>query len=107
MAKKNGGNNSVWRLSGILIGSFITVITLLSLFITTGLRTDISQIRGKIDAVDSKLFVHLTNHELHVPRASIVSKEEYELYRYTSEKSLEQIAKTVESLKKDIQNIQK
>ena len=33
---------------------------------------------GRIGDIDSKLFLHLTNAELHFPRAQIVTKAEYD-----------------------------
>ena len=102
MAKSNSNGLTAWKFSGVLIATFISVITTLSLFITNGLRSDIRNLEGKITGVESKLFVHLTNHELHVPRGSVVSKEEFQMHCYTSEKAKEAIEKTLCDFKEEI-----
>ena len=33
----------------------------------------------KIDDVDNKIFIHMTNHDIHVPRSTMVSRAEFDL----------------------------
>lgn len=87
--------NGIWKIAGILIGSLITVVTVLSLFITTGLRNDTMGLRNDIKGIDSKLFTHLTNHEIHIPRDQVVSQSEFNMHCYTSEKNIERLIKEI------------
>lgn len=48
------------------------------LMITVGLFM-IGNINTKIDCLDQKVFTHLTNHDIHIPRETIVNKGEFEL----------------------------
>ena len=84
-------NGGLWKLGAGLIVCFITVITTLSLFITNGIKTDINLTRNLIKDVDSKLFVHLTNHDIHIPREQVVSKKEFDLYRYALDEKFAQL----------------
>ncbi len=79
-------HNGILKITAALVSALIVVVTTLSLFITAGLRNDIKEI-------DSKIFVHLTNHEIHIPRGQVVTKAEFDIYCYTSEKNLERVMK--------------
>ena len=61
-----------------LLKIFTPVIMTLILFIVGGLSF-------QIRAIDTKLFTHLTNHELHVPRGQITTKSEFSLHCMSSE----------------------
>ena len=84
----NGGNGIVGRIAVTMVCALITVVTTLSLFITAGLRGDIQEL-------DNKVFMHLTNHEIHIPRDIVVTQAEFDLYTYTSEKNLERLVKEI------------
>ena len=87
--------NGTWKITGVLLGSFITVITLLSLFITSGLRSDI----GKMD---NKVMLHLTNHEIHNPRQNSVSKAEFETYKYFVDSFSNDIKRKLDNIEKGL-----
>ncbi len=81
-------SNGAWKIAGFLICTLITIITTLSLFITTGLRGDIKKI-------DNKIFIHLTNHEIHIPRAQVVSKAIFDMHCYVSDNKIEKLIEEI------------
>ena len=91
--KSNGG----WKLAGVLIGSFISVITLLSIFITAGLRAD-------IHTLDNKMLVHLTNHEIHCPRTDMISKAEFDTYKFFVNENTNEIKNKLDKIENIIVN---
>ena len=53
----------------------------LTLFILSGLRGDIANLELKVDKVDAKIFSHLSNHDIHIPRDCVVWRETFELHK--------------------------
>lgn len=60
----------------------------------------VGMINTKIDKVDNKLFTHLTNHELHVPRNNIVSKAIFENHKKFLEDKINNLKNYIEKLEK-------
>lgn len=63
----------------------------------------------KIDSIDTKLFNHLTNEEIHYPRAFVASKSEFEMYVKMRDKqwsmlydNLTQIQEALKDIRKNI-----
>lgn len=46
--------------------------------------------------IDDKLFKHLTNDELHCPRSTVFSKDEFRMYKDMLGEKIDEIRKTVE-----------
>lgn len=87
-------DNNVWKIGGSIICTLLVIITTLSLFITTG-------INDKVIAIDSKLFKHLTNHELHIPRGQVVTRGEFEMYSMNTDRTINGFKEALEDYKKD------
>jgi hypothetical protein len=103
-------NNTGWKLAGILATSFITVVTSLSLFITSGLKSEIggvkidliqteNRITSIIKDIDIKLFSHLTNHDLHIPRNQVITRNEFDTYTKNQEQVMNRICNLLESIR--------
>jgi len=64
-----------WLRLATPIGLFV-----LTLFIN-GLRSDLLSLRGDIKEVDAKMFKHLTNDEIHTPKAIALTRPEFNIYQ--------------------------
>ena len=53
----------------------------------------IGAVNLQVREMNQKLFAHLTNHELHMPREQIVSKAEFIMYSNNAEKNKEDMIK--------------
>jgi hypothetical protein len=74
--------------NGLLIFELLRLFTpvgiTISLFILTSLN-------NKLESMDAKIFKHLTNDEIHIPRGQVVSKGEYDLFCKNYDKDSERI----------------
>jgi len=52
--------------------------------------------------VEEKLFHHLANDEIHMPRSLFVSKAEFDLHSKFSDKETERILKAIDELRNDL-----
>lgn len=68
------------------------VLVTIVLFMITSIKTDVAKI-------DDKLFKHLTNDELHIPRNLVVSQEAFTLYQVMRNKQVEDIADRIKEVK--------
>ena len=48
----------------------------------------LTQINAKVDEIDTKLFKHLTNDDMHTPRSVVVDKETFALYQVMRDKQM-------------------
>jgi hypothetical protein len=64
-------NGQGWMEYFRLVTPFMTLVLL---FYANGVRSDINEMK-------SELFHHLTNAEIHIPRASVVSMPEFTIYQ--------------------------
>jgi hypothetical protein len=64
------------------------IITPFLLLIITGFATVIN---SKLNDIDSKLFHHLTNDEMHCPRSVMVTKAEYDACQRMIESDIKEI----------------
>ena len=72
----NGGKNSM-EYFRLITPFMLAVIT----FIGWTMSTRLGQIDNHLISIDEKMFKHLTNDDLHTPRQSVVSKDEFTLYQ--------------------------
>lgn len=56
----------------------------------------------QIGRVDDKLFHHLANDEIHMPRSLYVTKAEFDLQSKFAEKETERILKAIDELRNDL-----
>jgi len=49
-----------------------------------------------IIGIDNKMFVHLTNAELHVPRSTVISKDEFNFYQMMRDRQMSEIKDSLE-----------
>ena len=59
-------------------------------------------IMAQVNRIDEKLFHHLANDEIHMPRALYVSKAEFEMQSRFIEKENDRIIKAIDELRKDL-----
>ena len=64
------------------------------------IQQDISRINSKLDTIDSKMFVHLTNEELHMPRSLAVTKAEFLVYQNMRDKQMADIKDLVYEIRR-------
>lgn len=56
----------------------------------------------QIGHVEDKLFHHLSNDEIHMPRSQYVTKAEFDLHSKFSEKETDRILKAIDELRNDL-----
>ena len=54
---------------------------------------------AKLNSIEDKIFLHLTNSELHIPRATIVSKDEFSIYQVMRDRQMAEIKQDVNDIK--------
>ncbi|MBI4970543.1 MAG: hypothetical protein HZB37_06260 [Planctomycetes bacterium] len=59
-------------------------------------------IMAQVTRIDEKLFHHLANDEIHMPRSLYVSKAEFDIQSRFIEKENDRIIKAIDELKTDI-----
>jgi len=64
----------------------------------------VNKIDTKVSDIDNKLFNHLTNDEIHIPRETIVSRSEFEIFRLYNEKENEKLHETLKSIEGYLRN---
>jgi len=57
---------------------------------------------AQVNRIDEKLFHHLANDEIHMPRSLYVSKAEFELQSRFIEKENDRIVKAIDDLRRDL-----
>ena len=62
----------------------------------------LGSIMSQVGRVDDKLFHHLANDEIHMPRSLFVSKAEFDLHSKFSDKETERILKAIDELRSDL-----
>lgn len=99
----NGNSTRSWT-------EYFRIITPFLLLILTwlggGINSRLDKIDNKIDLVDTKLFHHLTNADLHLPRSEIVTCDQFNIYlkmydekNKSFEKRLDEIRDIVKKIK--------
>jgi len=83
--KNNNGNKE-------LILKYLTpILVTVSLFF-------IASLKGDVEKLDNKLFAHLTNDEIHVPRGCIVTKAEFQIQKEYLKGSLSRVRESIVKL---------
>jgi hypothetical protein len=59
-------------------------------------------IMSQVNRIDEKLFHHLANDEIHMPRSLYVSKAEFDIQSRFIEKENDRIIKAIDELKNDL-----
>jgi hypothetical protein len=62
----------------------------------------LGNIMAQVGRVDDKLFHHLANDEIHMPRSLYVSKAEFDLQSRFIEKENDRIIKAIDDLRNDL-----
>ena len=62
----------------------------------------LGNITAQVGRVEEKLFHHLANDEIHMPRSMFVSKAEFDLHSKFSDKETERILKAIDELRNDL-----
>ncbi|HOW42325.1 MAG TPA: hypothetical protein PLF03_01530 [Candidatus Omnitrophota bacterium] len=62
----------------------------------------LGSIMAQVSRVDEKLFHHLANDEIHMPRSLYVSKAEFDIQSRFIEKENDRIIKAIDELKNDL-----
>lgn len=62
----------------------------------------LGNIMAQVGRVDDKLFHHLSNDEIHMPRSQFVTKVEFDLHSRFSDKETERILKAIDELRSDL-----
>jgi len=62
----------------------------------------IGNIMAQVGRVDEKLFHHLANDEIHMPRSLYVSKAEFDIQSRFIEKENDRIIKAIDDLRNDL-----
>jgi hypothetical protein len=84
---------------------WITPITLLLISTLIGIAiTNQNDIKFQLSEISSKMFIHLTNAELHIPRATIVSKDEFIIYQCMRDKQMADIKDSLAEVTKLLRN---
>ena len=85
MAETNGKS---WFEHLRLITPFLIVVLG---FYVNGMNSSIMEVKTSINAMQAELFHHLTNSDLHMPRSSVTSKDEFVIYQAMRDKQMADI----------------
>jgi len=97
-------NGFKWKLEYLRV---MTPVFLFTLNLLAGiLLTNQREIITKISDMDNKIFLHLTNDEIHTPRQFVVSKEQFDLYQKMRNDQLDEIRKCQQEIKNSLSNIE-
>ncbi len=64
----------------------------------------LGSIMAQVNRIDEKLFHHLANDEIHMPRSLYVSKAEFEMQSRFIEKENDRIIKAIDDLRRDLKS---
>ena len=64
----------------------------------------LGSIMAQVSRIDEKLFHHLANDEIHMPRSLYVSKAEFEMQSRFIEKENDRIIKAIDELRRDLKS---
>ncbi len=96
--KESLTNGFLDRSLKIYIASAITIF----IFVLT---ITINRVEEKVKEVNSKLFTHLTNESLHVPREQIVSQNEFIMHCKFAQENKTDILKILDKIQDDVKTI--
>ena len=62
----------------------------------------VASIQNRVTDIDTKLFAHLTNDEIHIPREHAISKSEFELYKKFTASNYDGVQHEIRELRNDL-----
>lgn len=81
-------NNKSW-LEHLRVVTPIMVFTL-GVYVNM-VNNNITDVKNNVNTIQAELFHHLTNSELHVPRATVISKDEFSIYQAMRDRQMTDI----------------
>lgn len=82
------------------------ILVTVSLFLVSQINGSIKDVKtdlsSQIASLDVKVFKHLTNDEIHIPRGTVVTKQEFDLQCKFSTYQIDQIAKSLDQLHEEL-----
>jgi hypothetical protein len=90
-----------WEYLRFVTPIFVTI----ALFLISGVKSDVKDIGDDVKKVDSKIFTHLTNDEIHAPRTLFVTKAEFDLACKLEENNINHIKGSIDDIKGSIDDI--
>ena len=85
MSEHNG--NKVFEYLRLLTPFLIIVLG----FYVNGMNNSIMEVKTSILSMQAELFHHLTNSDLHMPRSSVTSKDEFLIYQAMRDRQMTDI----------------
>ena len=64
------------------------------------LTDKISTMTDSLKQIDNKMFIHLTNSEIHIPRATVVSADEFKIYQCMRDAQMKDLKDGLVEIKK-------
>ncbi|MCK9626550.1 MAG: hypothetical protein M0R23_08865 [Bacteroidales bacterium] len=83
-------------------GVFKWIATALVSILLTFNSVTLNNLRLDLKTIDEKIFKHLTNDEIHIPRDYVVSKAEFDLNKKFRDDFSNRVMESICELKKDI-----
>ena len=65
----------------------------------------LGSVNTRLGEIDNKIFVHLTNHELHIPRQDVVTQAEFQLHCQFSDDAKARFEEAVNDMKIDMTSL--
>ena len=65
----------------------------------------LGSIKGDIGKLDDKIFIHLTNADIHVPRGYVVSKAEFSMHRNFAEMYKTDVITRIDKLEEELRKV--
>jgi hypothetical protein len=81
---------------------YFRIITPFFLFILTLLA---GSIQSKLNDIDTKLFKHLTNDEIHSPKSLVITKPEFLMYQAMRDLQIKDVKDCTIETKQDVKDI--
>lgn len=81
------------------VGILLRFVTPMLVTVAIVILTNISM---RVSAIDQKMFAHLTNADIHIPREQIVPKAVFDTYSKFAEKNFALISTALEKVKSDL-----
>jgi hypothetical protein len=80
-------------------------LLLVMTYLGSSVITRIDKIDSKIDTIDTKIFHHLTNEELHIVRNTVLDKGQFDIYVAMHKTITDTMQKSIEAISKEILDI--
>ncbi len=78
----------------------LTALFSINTFILTSIRTDVRDTKNSLQ-------LHLTNHEIHIPREQVVTKAEYQAFCNFSDLERKDIQSKLDEIRLDVKGVSK